>query len=177
MKPSLVILILAAVAIAAVLGLASAGHSSAAPEARQSGPLLLPPAAPAGQVTLYGHIKTLTRKGGHFEMRFDPAWFTSGLTASRAAREDTGSSDVPNDNYVIEEGHRLLTYIVPTTARVTVVTGGYQKAIGSTAITVSELARIVNGGKHRKLFEALDSGVWIRVHVDTVRELDQQYRP
>ena len=32
-------------------------------------------------------------------------------------------------------------------------------------------------GKHRKLFEPLASGVWIRVRIDTVRELDQQYQP
>ena len=127
-------------------------------------------------MTLYGHVKTLSRKGGHFEMRFDPAWFTSGLTASRAALEDTGSSDVPNDNYVIEEGHRVLTYLVPATAHVTVLTNNGQ-GIAATRITVSELARIVNGGKHRKLFEPLYSGVWIRVHVDTVRSLDQQYHP
>ena len=115
-------------------------------------------------------------KGGHFEMRFDPAWFTSGITASRAALQDTGSSDVPNDNYVIEEGRRLLTYVVPSSARVTVLTNN-GLGIAATPITVSELARIVNGGKHRKLFEPLDSGAWIRVHVDTVRSLDQQYRP
>lgn len=127
-------------------------------------------------MTLYGHVKTLSRKGGHFEMRFDPAWFTSGLTASRAALQDTGSSDVANDNYVIEEGHRLLTYLVPATAQVTVLTNNGQ-GIAATPITVSELARIVNGGKHIKLFEPLDSGVWIRVHVDTVRSLDQQYHP
>jgi hypothetical protein len=35
----------------------------------------------------------------------------------------------------------------------------------------------VNGGPHRKLFEPLDSGVWIRIHNDTVKELDQQYKP
>jgi len=127
-------------------------------------------------MTLYGHVKTLSRKGGRFEMRFDPAWFTSGLTASRAALQDTGSSDVPNDNYVVEDGHRLLTYVVPATAQVTVLTNNGQ-GIAATPITVSELARIVNGGKHRKLFEPLDSGVWIRVYVDTVRSLDQQYRP
>jgi hypothetical protein len=127
-------------------------------------------------MVLYGHVKKLTRKGARYEMRFDPAWFTSGVTASRAALENTGSSDVPNDNYVIEEGHRLLTYLVPATAHVSVLTNN-GKGISSTAIPVSELAWIVNGGKHRKLFEPLDSGVWIRVRIDTVRELDQQYRP
>jgi len=153
----------------------SAPASTARP-ARRSNFLLLPPAAPAGQMVLYGHLKRMTRKGGHYEIRFDPAWFTSGVTASRAKFEDTGSSEVPNDNYVIEEGHRLLTYLLPATAQVTVLTNNGQ-GIAATPITVSELARIVNGGKHRKLFEPLDSGVWIRVHVDTVRSLDQQYRP
>src|SRR5207237_5109739 len=114
-----------------------AAPASSPAVAKQSGFLQLPPAAPAGEMVLYGHIKKLTRKGSRFELRFDPAWFTSGVTASRAALEDTGSSDVPNDNYIVEEGHRLLTYLVPTTAHVTVITGGYEKAIASTPITVS----------------------------------------
>jgi hypothetical protein len=128
-------------------------------------------------MVVYGHVKALARTGGRYEMKFDPAWFTSGVTAGRAAKEDTGSSDVPNDNYTIEEGHRLLTYLVPTSARVTVLTNRAGKGIGATPISVAELGRIVNGGAHRKLFEPLDSGVWIRVRIDTVKELDQQYRP
>ncbi len=180
MKRVLVALTAVAGLAVAVFGssrlLAAPASAAAAPTMGQSGFKLLPPAAPAGQMTLYGHVKALTRKGGHFEMRFDPAWFTSGLTASRAALEDTGSSDVPNDNYVIEEGHRLLTYLVPTSAHITVLTNN-GSGIASTPITVSELGRIVNGGKHRKLFEPLDSGVWIRVRIDTIRSLDQQYHP
>jgi hypothetical protein len=150
--------------------------SSAAMGESQAGFLLLPPAAPAGQMTLYGHVRTLRRTSGHYLMRFDPAWFTSGITASRAALADTGSSDVPNDNYVIEEGHRLLTYRVAKNARVTVLTND-GNGISATPITVAELTRIVNGTSHRKLFEPLASGVWIRVRIDTVRELDQQYKP
>jgi hypothetical protein len=42
---------------------------------------------------------------------------------------------------------------------------------------VAELFRIVNGGKHRRLFEPLATGVWLRIHIDTVRSLDQQYQP
>ena len=48
-------------------------------------------------------------------MRFDPAWFLSGETANRAAAEDGAvppGQPVPNDNYRVEEGHRLLTYLV-----------------------------------------------------------------
>jgi hypothetical protein len=179
MRSSLVIGAATTLVLAATFGLSrpwSAPALSATVAKHQADFPLLPPAAPAGQMVLYGHIKKLTRKGGRYEMRFDPAWFTSGVTASGAAHEDTGSRDVPNDNYIIEEGHRLLTYLVPPTAHVSVLTNN-AKGIFSTAIPVSELARIVNGGKHRKLFEPLDSGVWIRVRIDTVRQLDQQYRP
>ena len=179
MKRSLLILAGVAVLVSAVSVSASRlvlSASSARVAKQQSGFLPLPPAAPAGQMTLYGHIKSLSRKNGRFELGFDPAWFTSGVTASRAKLADIGSSDVPNDNYTVEEGHRLLIYIVPTTARVTVLTND-GTGIVSTKIGVSELARIVNGGKHRKLFEQLDSGVWIRVRIDTVLELDQQYHP
>jgi hypothetical protein len=173
MKSPLVMLTLAAAAILATFALAPSGRSSSA---QRSGFLMLPPAASAGQMTLYGHIKALSRVGGRVEMRFDPALFTSGLTASRAALADTGSSEVPNDNYVIEEGHRLLTYIVPATARITVLTNN-RSGISATPIKLAELVRIVNGSPHRKLFEPLRSGVWIRVRIDTVREVDQQYHP
>lgn len=78
-----------------------------------------------GERLEFGHIKSLTRKGDHFELRFDPAWFLSGETASKAAAEDGAvepGQPVPNDNYVVEEGHRLLTYPVPGDAHVTVLT-------------------------------------------------------
>ena len=129
---------------------------------------------------IFGHIKSLTPQGDHFELRFDPAWFTSGVTANTAAAEDGAvepGQPVPNDNYVIEEAHRLLAYVVPPTAHVTVLTRGGPGPLGETPITVSELERIVNGGKHRPLFEPLESGVWIRVHIDSACSLDQQYRP
>lgn len=179
MKRSLVLLGGAAALALVVLASSRLLPASASPAAvakQQSGFLQLPPATPVGQVSLFGHIRKLTRKGAHFELGFDPAWLTTGVTASRAKLQDTGSSDVPNDSYVVEEGHRLLTYIVPLTARVTVLTNN-GTGIASTPITVSELARIVNGGKHRKLFEPLDSGIWIRVRIDTVREIDQQFHP
>ena len=118
MKRSLIFVagavLLAAAVFASSRVFAASGPSSAAASSA-------PVARPCGDVSLYGHIKSLTPKGDHFEMRFDPAWFLSGVTASRAKLEDTGSSDVPNDNYVVEEGHRLLTYLVPATAGITVL--------------------------------------------------------
>jgi hypothetical protein len=159
--------------IVGVAALAAVASASAA----TTNFLLLPPAAPAGQFTLYGHVKKLTRTGTRYVLRFDPAMFTSGLTASVAKKEDTGSSDVPNDNYVVEESHRLYSYILPSNARVTVLTDHGSAGISATPISAAELYRIVNGGPHRKLFEPLASGVWIRVRIDTVKELDQQYQP
>jgi hypothetical protein len=134
----------------------------------------------SADVALYGHIKSLTPRGDHFEMRFDPAWFLSGVTAKQAMLEDSGSSDVPNDNYVVEEGHRLLTYIVPKTAEITVLsrTGKIPgPGFPSTAITASQLAQLVDGKEPVKLAESLDSGFWMHVNSDTVCSVHQQYRP
>jgi hypothetical protein len=173
LRPSLLILF----AVAAVAILAAAVFASFA--FGNDPPTKTVAVKPCGD-RIFGHIESLERTGDHFELRFDPAWFTSGVTANTAAAED-GAVDpgqpVPNDNYVVEESHRLLTYLVPETAHVTVLTRDAAGPLGETPSTVSELEQIVNGGQHRPLFEPLDSGVWIRVHVDSVCSLDQQYRP
>jgi hypothetical protein len=176
MKKSLIFVAGAALLAATVLGsvrlFAASGPRPAAASSA--------PARPCSDLALYGHIKSLTPKGDHFEMRFDPAWFLSGVTASRAKLEDTGSSEVPNDNYVVEEGHRLLTYLVPATAEITVLsrTGELPgPGFPSTAITASQLAQLVDGKEPVKLAEPLESGFWMHVKIDTVCSLQQQYRP
>ena len=135
-------------------------------------------AGPPGETVQFGYIRSLTRNGDSYEMRFDPAWLLSGLTAQRAAVEDgvlEPGEPVPNDNYVVDEGHRLLTYRVPATARITVLTEG----VSGTPIRLSELEQIVRGENPfgRPLFEPITTGFWVRVDIDTVRSLDQQYRP
>ena len=123
----------------------------------------------------FGYIKSLKRKGTAYELKFDPAWFLAGETANRAAAEDGAvapGEPVPNDYYVVDEGHRLLTYRVPPDAKVTMLVDGPE----STPITVEELARIVNGN-HKPLWEPIETGFWIRYRIDTVKSLDQQYRP
>jgi hypothetical protein len=172
MKPSLVLLAAAAALVSAV-----AASSRVFAADRQAALLRLPPAAAAGQIVSYGHIKSLTRRGRRFEMRFDPAWWLTGFTAQRAKLADTGSSDVPNDYYIVEEGHRPLTYLVAPRAHVTVLTNGTR----ATVIPVSELAQIVQGRnpKHRRLSEP-KAGFWIRVgskYPNPVLSLDQQYQP
>jgi len=133
---------------------------------------------PPGEIVQFGYIKSLKRKGSGFEMRFDPAWLLSGATANAAAAEDgavQAGQPVPNDNYVVDEGHRLLTYEVPATAHVTALT----KGVTGTPITVSQLAQLVSGENPfpRPLFEPITTGFWIDVNIDTVRSLDQQYHP
>jgi hypothetical protein len=129
----------------------------------------------------FGHIASLTRQGDGFKMLFDPSWFLSGVTANAAAEEDgtiEPGQPVPNDNYVVDEGDRLLTYLVPADAHVTVLTtSGDPAQFGASPITVAELAQIVEGTSQLELFEPLESGVWITIDGDTVTAISQQYRP
>jgi hypothetical protein len=134
------------------------------------------------EVVFYGHIKSLTRNGSRFELRFDPAWLLWGVTAERAAVEDKllqPGEPVANDSYTVEAGHRLLTFVVFPTAHVTVLT----KGLRPTTIPVSELAQIIRGKnpRHRALFDPSNSsGFWIRVgnkYPNPALSLDQQYHP
>jgi hypothetical protein len=161
--------------LVAVLGVTAALAASAATAALKP----LPPAAPAGQLVFYGHIASLTPSGGRYLLRFDPAWLLEGTTAQRAAVADgklPPGEPVPNDNYTRDETHKLLTFVVPKTARVTVLTQGPN----STAVPVSELAQLLKGKnpKHRAIFGSPKSwGYWALVRIDTVRSLDAQYHP
>jgi hypothetical protein len=133
---------------------------------------------PPADLVEFGYVRSLRRAGGAYELRFDPAWFLSGETANAAAAEDGAvppGQSVPNDNYRVDEGHRLLTYRVPAAARVTVLARGVESA----PISVAQLAGLVAGRNPlgRPLFEPLSTGFWIVVHIDTVRRLDQQYLP
>ena len=176
-KLTLIVLALAAILAAATFAtsrLWAASPTASSPRVAGS--------QPCGQseFVLFGHVESLAPKGDHFELQFDPAWFTTGLTASRAKLEDTGYADVPNDSYVVEEGHRLLTYVLPTNAHITVLTRKGQPDSGgfpSTAVTPAQLAQLLAGKEPVKLFEGLDTGFWMHVHVDTVCSLQQQYHP
>jgi hypothetical protein len=112
-------------------------------------------------------------------MRFDPALLLRGATAAQAALEDTGSSDVPNDSYTLDESHRLLTYVVSPSATVTIILRGVRPI----EIGVSELAQFVQGRNpmQRSLFDrARGLGSWIRVgdkYPNPALSIDQQYHP
>lgn len=57
---------------------------------------------------IFGHISSLTRKGDQYEMRFDPAWFTSGVTANTAAAEDGVSSRASRFRTTITGSRRVI---------------------------------------------------------------------
>ena len=158
--------------VVALLVLAAAGCGGAKTVVVTRTVALEPPASQA----LYGHIQSLQRRNGEWELRFDPAWFLGGVTANTAAAED-GAVDpgqpVPNDYYIVDEGHRVLTYHVADGARVTVLV----RAVKQKRISVAELAKVLDGTSAVQLFEPLDSGVWITVRIDTVRSITQQYLP
>jgi hypothetical protein len=134
-------------------------------------------AGPPGRLVQFGYIKSLVKSGGRYRMHFDPALMLSGETANVAAAQDgliQPGEPVPNDNYVVNEGKRLFMYFVAPDARVTVLKSGVQ----GTRVTVEQLARLVSHHNPPfKLFEPLTTGFWIVVNIDTVRALDQQYRP
>ena len=176
MKSKLLLAVLVAAALATVVAAISGVSAAPATSATRAHAQL---AGPPRDQTLYGHIRSLSRKGNRFELRLDPAFWLGGVTATRAAVEDkviAPGDIVPNDYYIRDESHRLLTYRVPATAHVTVLTRGPR----STAIAVSELAQIVSGRntKQRPLYDRGNHlGYWIRFRLDTVRSLDQQYQP
>jgi hypothetical protein len=134
---------------------------------------------PCGGYKLFGHIASMKLKGtGEYELRFDPAWFLTGVTANTAAAEDgavEAGQPGPNDNYIVDESHRLYTFFVRENAHVTVLTP--KSNVKGEPIRVDELAQLVAGKHPLKLFEGLDTGFWMTVHVDTACALAQQYHP
>jgi hypothetical protein len=173
-KPSVALLGVLALTAAGVVALA---RLSPAPAALSAPSAKTPPRV----VVQYAHVKSLRRTGGRFVMRVDPALWLSGLTAYHAAVEDKAIAPgdaVPNDYYIRDSDHRLLTYRVTSNARVTVLTRGGSGPLPTTTISVAELAQIVQGKnpKHRRLLEP-KAGFWLRVAIDSVISLDQQYQP
>jgi hypothetical protein len=171
-------------ALALILALAAAGCAGgeeATETVTVTAPTRMETTVPPAEIEQFGHIAGLARSGSGWKLRFDPEWFLSGETANEAAAEDgavEAGQPVPNDNYRLEEGHRLLTYLVPDDARVRVLTRhGDPAQFGATPISVAELDRVLRGTSDVRLFEPLDTGVWIAVDGDTVRSIDQQYQP
>jgi hypothetical protein len=171
---TVVILVITCLLAAACSG--SANHQAHQP-ATASATLRAPPDPPRS-FRMFGHIRSLTRRGRAYVMRFDPAWLLQGETARRAAVDDgviPPDGVVTNDFYIREDGHKLLTFVVPGNAKVTVVTDDPRGP--ATPIHVFELARVVSGERPKRAGWDPRLGFWARGTIDTVRRLDQQYLP
>jgi hypothetical protein len=165
------------VSLSIVAAIAAAGAVLAA--ATQAPSLAAAPSAAAARPpsVFYGHIRSMKKRGSRFEIRIDPAWFLTGHAAEQAAFEDTGSRNVPNDSYVVEEGHRLLSFFVLPNAEVTVLT----HVTESTRVSAAELAQLVNGrNPHHRQGLQPHAAFWLRIgdkYPNPAVQIDQQYHP
>lgn len=133
------------------------------------------------QTVFFGYVKSLTRSGGRYVARVDPALVLSGITATRAAVEDKvipPGGFVPNDFYNLNESKRAYAYRVPANAHVTVLDNP-GTGPRSVVISVSELAQVVRGKnpERRPGLWGPASGFWIRTAGDRALAFDQAYRP
>jgi len=132
-----------------------------------------------GEQRLFGFIRALTKHGSNYRLRFDPAQFLSGETANQAAAQDGAVSPgqpVPNDNYVVDETRRTYLYTATATTRIRVLVQGGNITNGN-PVSVQTLARLLHGKHPIKLFEGLNTGFWLGVHIDHACSLTQQYHP
>jgi hypothetical protein len=169
----------AVVAAGALVVLALAVAASPAPSSPESAAADAQMYSPPSVLWHYGYVRSLARKGSRWELRFDPALWLGGVTANRAAEEDRvirPGEGVPNDYYIRNDRPRAITFLVPASAKATVLTTG--RGIRSTRVPLAELAEIVKGrNPRRRALMGPGLGFWISVKVDTVRSLDQQYQP
>src|SRR6478736_8070370 len=169
-----------AFAAAVVLGCLAAGCGSTHTVEVTTTVVSRPLPSAIGDQRIYGQIKSVTPTGGHYLLRIDPAWFLNGITANVAQAEDqhrtcapAACPPVPDDFYVVDESHRTLTYVLPWSTTGTVLVSSSERR----TITARQLAALVNHTSPLKLFEPLQSGMWLLVHIDTVRTFAQQYVP
>jgi hypothetical protein len=138
------------------------------------------PLGGAAQLSFYGRIVSAQPASGGYFLRFDPAWWLSGVTANVAMAQalnvkcaPRACEAVPNDYYILDDGHEVLTFVLPRSTHGTVLTRPLK--FPGTRIGADRLVQLV--GRPQGLFEPLDSGVWLRVRGDTVLAFAQQYRP
>jgi hypothetical protein len=138
-------------------------------------PLFSPPTT----ITVFGYVSSITPKGSGYLVKFDPALWLEGVTASYAAADDghgNPGQPVPNDYYIRNPDHKLLTFKLPASAHVTVLVN-----LQTTKSSVKQLASLLKGkngcGTKYQLRSPCRLGFWLRYRIDTVQALNQQFQP
>ena len=142
--------------------------------------LALPPLfSPPKEIVEFGYVTSVAPRGKAYTVRFDPALWLEGQTANAAAAEDgvvKPGEAVPNDYYIRNPDHKLLTYKLPANAHVTILVN-----LQTTKSTVAKLAQLLkakgNACTPYQLRLPCRLGFWLRYSIDTVKSLDQQYQP
>ncbi|HXF97182.1 MAG TPA: hypothetical protein VNJ46_01060 [Gaiellaceae bacterium] len=178
MKKTMVALLALASVCAATPAASQRPHARGSPDSPSL--LRLPRATRAGEQALWGHIRSLTRAGGRWRLRFDPGLLLFGTAAEQAQYEDTGlHGPVANDSYEVEESHRAYTYTVSPRAVATVLA----RSLAPLRVGLPELAQILRGAnpRRRPLFgDPRRASYWITVgaaYPNPVLTIDEQYRP
>jgi hypothetical protein len=138
------------------------------------------------ELTQFGYVTSVAPKGsagsngGAYTLRVDPALWLEGQTANVAAAEDgvvKPGEPVPNDYYIRNPDHKLLTFKLPATAHVTVLVN-----LQTTKVTVAKLAQLLKAKTRYactpyQLRLPCRLGFWLSYRIDTVTALNQQYQP
>jgi hypothetical protein len=162
--------------------LAAAALALAGGVAAVAATLALPIAAPPAVQTQFGYIRSLALKGGSYQLKLNPAFFLQGDTADAAAvaaGELKPGQSVPDDYFIVRvPAKTVLTYRVLPGTPVTVLTINSR----SRRITVRQLAQILRGTSPLKP-RLMDRGprfflgYWLRIRVDRVISINQQFQP
>lgn len=145
-----------------------------------------PPAAGAetASVKYFGIPGSVTKLDAkRYALAIKPEFFLVGVTANVAfaagqqnACQPLECAPAEDDRWVVPAGTENLLFILPAKATGTVLTLGNQQT-QATTITAAQLSALVGGATKPKLFEPLDSGLWVTVNGDTVTSFAQQYQP
>jgi hypothetical protein len=118
-----------------------------------------------------------------YAIAIKPEFFLVGVTANVAfaaqqqnACQPLECPGVEDDRLVIPAGKQNLLFILPAKATGSVLTLGNGQ-VRTTTVTGAQLAALVGGSTTPKLFESLESGLWLTVNADTVTSFAQQYQP
>ncbi len=142
------------------------------------------PTSGAEDARYFGTPVSITRVDAkRYLLVLEPRFYLVGVTANVVSAAQQGTSCPPlqcpgveDDHLVVSAGSAKLTFVLPATAKGTVLTlaGGKMR---TTTVTAAQLAGLVAGGKTPKLLEPLDSGLWLTVDIDRVTSFAQQFQP